>query len=55
MENNQIVLEKINEICLEAVKGSVMCEYTVLENKLVILYQNQEKILQAIKILAHGK
>lgn len=55
MEKKQIAVDQINDIYLEAVKGSVMCEYTVLENKLVILYQNQEKILQAIKILANGK
>lgn len=52
MENKQNAVEKINEIRLEPVQGSVMCEYTIIENKLVIIYQNQEKILQAIKLLA---
>jgi hypothetical protein len=44
--------EKIEDIKLSPVYGSEYCEYSVVENKLAILYQNQEKILQAIKRLA---
>jgi hypothetical protein len=43
--------EKIEDIKLSPVYGSEYCEYSVVENKLAILYQNQEKILQAIKLL----
>lgn len=49
MENNTI---SIDDIQLKPVKGSSMCEYTVIENKLATLYENQEKILQAIKMLS---
>ena len=48
MENKDI----LNTIQLKPVKGSHMCEYTIIENKLATLYENQEKILQAIKILS---
>ena len=43
--------EKIEDIKLRKVRGSEFCEYSVIENKLEILYENQEKILQAIKLL----
>lgn len=43
----QITLEDIK---LEKVRGSKNCQYSVIENKLEILYRNQEKILLAIKI-----
>lgn len=48
MENK----DTIDTIQLKPVKGSSMCEYTVIENKLATLYENQEKILQAIKMLS---
>jgi len=40
----------LDEIKLEKVRGSTHCEYSVIENKLEILYRNQEKILLAIKL-----
>jgi hypothetical protein len=43
--------ETIDSIKLEEVFGSKHCLYSVIENKLAILYRNQEKILSAIKIL----
>ena len=43
--------ETIDSIKLEEVLGSSHCRYSVIENKLAILYRNQEKILSAIKIL----
>jgi len=43
--------EKIDDIKLRPVYGSEYCVYSVIENKLEILYENQEKILQAIKLL----
>jgi hypothetical protein len=46
-------LPTIDEIKLEPVYGSY-CQYSVIENKLVILYKNQEKLLQAIKLLGNG-
>lgn len=42
----------LDDIQLKPVKGSKMCKYTVIENKLAILYENQDKLLQAIKILS---
>lgn len=47
-------LPTINEIKLEPVYGSTYCQYSVIENKLEILYKNQEKLLQAIKMLSNG-
>jgi hypothetical protein len=46
--------ETIDSIKLEEVFGSKHCLYSVIENKLSILYRNQEKILSAIKILNNG-
>lgn len=43
---------EIEEIKLTPVLGSSMCAYSVLENKLKTLYENQEKILLAIKLLS---
>jgi hypothetical protein len=43
--------ETIENIKLEEVLGSSMCQYTVIENKLATLYKNQEQILKAIKLL----
>ena len=43
--------KKIKDIKLIPVYGSEYCEYSILENQLAILYENQEKILQAIKLL----
>jgi hypothetical protein len=48
-------LPSLNEIQLEPVYGSTYCEYSVIEQKLAILYQNQEKILQAIKLLGNDR
>lgn len=53
--SKQTAVEQISNIQLNPVNGSSMCEYTVIENKLAIIYQNQEKILQAIKLLAYEK
>lgn len=43
--------ETIENIKLEEVLGSSMCQYTVIENKLATIYRNQEQILKAIKML----
>jgi len=43
--------EDIDDVKLEEVLGSNSCLYSVIENKLAILYRNQEKILSAIKML----
>ncbi len=43
--------QEIENIKLEEVLGSSMCQYTVIENKLATLYKNQEQILKAIKLL----
>ena len=42
----------MEEIKLTPVLGSSMCAYSVIENKLKIMYENQEKILLAIKLLS---
>jgi len=47
-------LPTIDEIKLDPVYGSTYCQYSVIENKLEILYKNQEKLLQAIKLLCNG-
>ena len=47
-------LPTMDEIKLEPVYGSTYCQYSVIENKLEILYKNQEKLLQAIKLLGNG-
>lgn len=47
-------LPTIDEIKLDPVYGSTYCQYSVIENKLEILYKNQEKLLQAIKLLGNG-
>jgi len=46
--------EKIEDIELEEVRGSSHCQFSVVENKLAIIYRNQLKILQAIKMLNNG-
>ena len=43
---------KMEEIKLTPVLGSSMCAYSVIENKLKTLYENQEKILLSIKLLS---
>lgn len=48
-------LPSLNEIQLEPVYSSAHCQYSVIEQKLAILYQNQEKTLQAIKLLSHDR
>lgn len=47
--------ETLEDIKLEEVLGSSYCKYTVIENKLAIIYRNQEKILSAIKLLNNLK
>jgi hypothetical protein len=44
--------ETIQEIKLTPVLGSSYCQFSVIENKLKIMYENQEKILLAIKLLS---
>ena len=39
---------KMKQEILEEVLGSSMCEFSVIENKLAILYRNQVKIYEAI-------
>jgi hypothetical protein len=39
--------QEINNIKLKPIYGNEYCQHSILE----ILYQNQEKILQAIKLL----
>jgi hypothetical protein len=39
---------KMKQETLEEVIGSSMCEFSVIENKLAILYRNQVKIYDAI-------
>lgn len=41
----------LEDIELEEVRGSRHCQFSVVENKLAIIYRNQLKILQAIKML----
>jgi hypothetical protein len=43
--------ETLEDIELEEVIGSRHCQFSVVENKLAIIYRNQLKILQAIKML----
>ncbi len=52
MKNNELP-NNIDEIELNPVYGSSYCQYSVIENKLKTLYENQEKLLQAIKLLAN--
>jgi hypothetical protein len=47
--------ESIEDIKLEEVCGSKYCQFSVIENKLEIIYRNQEKLLTAIKLLNNGK
>ena len=51
MDNNE-EKETIQEIKLTPVLGSSYCQFSVIENKLKIMYENQEKILLAIKLLS---
>lgn len=46
--------ESIEDIKLEEVFGSQYCQFSVVENKLAMLYRNQEKLLKAIKLLNNG-
>ena len=45
--------ETLEDIKLEEVFGSEYCQFPVIENKLAILYRNQEQILKAIKLLSN--
>jgi hypothetical protein len=36
---------------LESVEGSTFCRFSVIENKLAILYRNQERIYGILKII----
>jgi hypothetical protein len=50
LEKEEEVTEEVaEEIKLEPIYGSTYCQYSVIENKLEILYKNQEKLLQAIR------
>jgi hypothetical protein len=49
--SNQLKQETLEDIELEEVRGSIHCQFSVVENKLAIIYRNQLKILQAIKML----
>ena len=49
------LVETLEDIKLEEVTGSTFCAFSVIENKLVTLYKNQEQILKAIKLLNNGK
>ena len=42
--------ETLEDIKLEEVFGSDYCKFSVVENKLAILYRNQEQLLKAIKL-----
>jgi hypothetical protein len=44
--------ETLEDITLEEVFGSAYCQFSVVENKLAILYRNQEQLLKAIKFLS---
>ena len=44
--------ETLEDITLEEVFGSAYCQFSVVENKLAILYRNQEQLLKAIKLLS---
>ena len=46
-------LPKLNAIELTQVFGSKNCQYSILENKMQQLYENQEKILEAIKLVGN--
>lgn len=54
MEKDEIV-KQIEEMTLNEVFGSTMCEYSVLENKIKTLANNQKIILNAIKLLSKLK
>jgi len=45
----------INDIKLEPVCGSTHCAYSIIENKLETIYKNQEKLLEAIKLIYSNK
>ena len=47
--------ETLEDITLEEVFGSAYCEFSAVENKLAILYRNQEQLLKAIKLLSNEK
>ena len=47
--------ETLEDIKLEEVHGTKYCQFSVVENKLAIIYRNQEKLLTAIKLLNNGK
>ena len=47
--------ETLEDIKLEEVFGSKYCQFSAIENKLAILYKNQEKLLKAIKLLSNEK
>lgn len=51
MESKDIKKE-IDKIKLTPIEGSSYCQFSVVENKLVRVYENQDKILKAIKLLS---
>jgi hypothetical protein len=56
MENPDAVhpLDSLNEIKLDPVRASTYCQYSAIERELEKLYKNQEKLLQAIKLLGNA-
>jgi hypothetical protein len=47
-------LDSLNEIKLDPVRVSFNYQYGLIEQRLEILYKNQEKLLQAIKLLGNA-
>jgi hypothetical protein len=47
-------LASLNEIKLDPVRASTYCQYSAIERELEKLYKNQEKLLQAIKLLGNA-
>lgn len=48
-------MSEIDEIKLDPVHGSTYCQFSIIENDLEKLYKNQEKLLQAIRLIYHKK
>lgn len=53
--NTMSSLKKIKYPKLEPVHGSIGCAYSVIENKLKTLYENQEKIYALLVMLIEQK
>jgi len=46
-------LEDLNNIELEPIYHTTHCQYSTIENKLATIYKNQEKILDALKLIGN--